>query len=174
MRCQDKHHARYSIISLCSAGAELDAKLRAPLDCFADFNKEVAEKVLKTQMQYYTTKRHVDISGQVYNKTAIYYEPQVVDKIIDWNIVVAEGADTPVFRQMHDEMLKYLFDAGAINVELLLENSSAPFAKLLAQVRAAQQQMQQGQMAGAQQQMEGVDMGQIQADPNSLKMVQVI
>ena len=142
-------------------------------DCFADFNKEVAEKVLKTQMQYYTTKRHVDISGQVYNKTAIYYEPQVVDKIIDWNIVVAEGADTPVFRQMHDEMLKYLFDAGAINVELLLENSSAPFAKkLLAQVRAAQQQMQQGQMAGAQQQMEGVDMSQIQADPNSLKMVQ--
>lgn len=142
-------------------------------DCFADFNKEVAEKVLKTQMQYYTTKRHVDISGQVYNKTAIYYEPQVVDKIIDWNIVVAEGADTPVFRQMHDEMLKYLFDAGAINVELLLENSSAPFAKkLLAQVRTAQQQMQQGQMAGAQQQMEGVDMSQIQADPNSLKMVQ--
>jgi hypothetical protein len=142
-------------------------------DCFADFNKEVAEKVLKTQMQYYTTKRHVDISGQIYNKTAIYYEPQVVDKIIDWNIVVAEGADTPVFRQMHDEMLKYLFDAGAINVELLLENSSAPFAKkLLAQVRTAQQQMQQGQMAGAQQQMEGVDMSQIQADPNSLKMVQ--
>lgn len=142
-------------------------------DCFADFNKEVAEKVLKTQMQYYTTKRHVDISGQTYNKTARYYEPQVVDKIIDWNIVVAEGADTPVFRQMHDEMLKYLFDAGAINVELLLENSSAPFAKkLLAQVRAAQQQMQQGQVAGAQQQMEGVDMSQIQADPNSLKMVQ--
>ncbi len=142
-------------------------------DCFSDFNKEVAEKVLKTQMQYYTTKRHVDISGQIYNKTAIYYEPQVVDKIIDWNVVVAEGADTPVFRQMHDEMLKYLFDAGAINVELLLENSSAPFAKkLLAQVRAAQQQMQQGQLGGAMQQMEGVDMGQIQADPNSLKMVQ--
>lgn len=142
-------------------------------DCFSDFNKEVSEKVLKTQMQYYTTKRHVDISGQIYDKTAIYYEPQVVEKIIDWNVVVTEGVDTPVFRQMHDEMLKYLFDAGAINVELLLENSSAPFAKkLLAQVRAAQQQMQQGQMGGAEQQMAGVDMGQIQADPNSLKMVQ--
>ena len=142
-------------------------------DCFSDFNREVGEKVLKTQMQYYNTKRHVDISGQVYNKTAIYYDPNVVDKIVDWNVVVAEGADTPVFRQLHDEMLKYLFEAGAINVELLLENSSAPFAKkLLAQVRAAQQQMQQGQMGGAQQQMEGVDMGQIQADPNSLRMVQ--
>lgn len=142
-------------------------------DCFADFNKEVAEKVLKTQMQYYSTRRHVDISGQVYDKTAIYYEPTVVDKIIDWNVVVAEGTDTPVFRQLHDDMLKYLFEAGAINAEMLLENSSAPFGKkLLAQIRAAKQQMQQGQMGVAQQGMENIDISQMQTDPNSLEMVQ--
>lgn len=142
-------------------------------DCFADFNKEVAEKVLKTQMQYYSTRRHVDISGQVYDKTAIYYEPKVVDKIIDWNVVVAEGTDTPVFRQLHDDMLKYLFEAGAINAEMLLENSSAPFGKkLLAQIRAAKQQMQQGQMGIAQQGMENIDISQMQTDPNSLEMVQ--
>lgn len=142
-------------------------------DCFADFNKAVAEKVLQTQMQYYATRRHVDISGQVYNKTAVYYEPQIVDKIVDWNVVVTEGVDTPVFRQMHDELLKYLFDAGAINVELLLENTSAPFAKkLLAQVRMAQQQMDNGQSAQAAQGMENIDLSQMQTDPNSLKMVQ--
>lgn len=142
-------------------------------DCFADFNKEVAEKVLKTQMQYYSTRRHVDISGQVYNKTAIYYEPEVVEKIIDWNVVVAEGTDTPVFRQLHDDMLKYLFEGGAINAEMLLENSSAPFSKkLLAQIRAAKQQMQQGQMAGAAQEVENMDLSQMQTDPNSLEMVQ--
>lgn len=142
-------------------------------DCFADFNKEVAEKVLKTQMQYYSTRRHVDISGQVYDKTAIYYEPKVVDKIVDWNVVVAEGTDTPVFRQLHDDMLKYLFEAGAINAEMLLENSSAPFGKkLLAQIRAAKQQMQQGQMGVAQQGMENIDISQMQTDPNSLEMVQ--
>ncbi len=142
-------------------------------NCFSDFNKALAEKVLQVQMQYYATRRHVDISGQAYDKTAIYYEPQVADKIIDWNVVVTEGADTPVFRQLSDELLKYLFDAKAISVEMLLENTSAPFAKkLLAQVRSAQQQAQQGQMGAAAQQMDGLDLGQLNSDPDSLAMVQ--
>lgn len=141
-------------------------------DCFADFNKAVSEKVLQTQMQYYATRRHVDISGKAYDKTAVFYEPQVIDKIVDWNVVVAEGADTPVFRQLHDELLKYLFEAGAINVEMLLENTSAPFAKkLLAQVRTATQQAQAGQMGQAAQGMEDIDLSQIENDPNSLEMV---
>lgn len=142
-------------------------------DCFADFNKEVAEKTLQTQMQYYTTKRHVDISGQTYDQTATYYDPLVVDKIVDWNVVVTEGTDTPIFRQMHDELLKYLFDAGAINVELLLENTSAPQAKkLLAQVRAAKEQMENGQMQQAAQGMQNMDLSQLGTDPASLAAVQ--
>lgn len=142
-------------------------------NCFSDFNQEVATKVLQTQMQYYTTRKYVDISGKAYDQTAVYYEPQVVDKIVDWNIVISEGVDTPVFRQLSDELLKYLFEAKAINVELLLENSSAPFAKrLLAQVRAAQQQAKQGQMQGAATGLEGMDLSQLQSDPQSLKMVQ--
>ncbi len=141
-------------------------------DCFSDFNEAVATKVLMTQMQYYTTKRHVDISGKAYDKTAIYYEPEVIDKIVDWNVVISEGADTPVFRQLHDELLKYLFEAGAINAEMLLENSSAPFAKkLLAQVRSARQQAEQGNMGAAAQGLGDIDLTQMQTDPNSLEMV---
>jgi hypothetical protein len=114
-------------------------------------------------MQYYTTKRHVDISGQTYNDTAIYYDPNVIDKIVDWNVVVTEATDTPVFRQFSDDMLWRLFEAKAINVELLLENTSAPFAqKLLAQIRSAQQQMQEGQQAMAQQQMGNLDLQALQ------------
>lgn len=132
-------------------------------ECFREFNAQVAEKTLRTQMQYYTTKRHVDISGQVYNETAIYYDPAVIDKIVDWNVVVTEATDTPVFRQLADDMLWKLFEAKAINVELLLENSSAPFAqKLLAQVRSAQQQMQEGQQAMAQQTMGDMDLQALQ------------
>lgn len=132
-------------------------------ECFREFNAQVAEKTLRTQMQYYTTKRHVDIAGQVYNETAIYYDPAVIDKIVDWNVVVTEATDTPVFRQLADDMLWKLFEAKAINVELLLENSSAPFAqKLLAQVRSAQQQMQEGQQAMAQQTMGGMDLQALQ------------
>jgi hypothetical protein len=134
-------------------------------ECFREFNASVSEKVLHTQMQYYTTRRHVDISGQVYNKTAIYYDPDVIDKIVDWNVVVTEATDTPVFRQLADDMLWKLFEAKAINVEMLLENSSAPFAqKLLAEVRAAQQQMEQGQQAMAQQTMGGIDLGALQQE----------
>lgn len=132
-------------------------------ECFREFNAQVAEKTLRTQMQYYTTKRHVDISGQVYDQTAVYYDPSVVNKIIDWNVVVTEATDTPVFRQLADDLLWKLFEAKAINVELLLENSSAPFAqKLLAQVRSAQQQMQNGEQALAQQTMGGLDLQALQ------------
>lgn len=132
-------------------------------ECFREFNAQVAEKTLRTQMQYYTTKRHVDISGQVYDQTAVYYDPSVVNKIIDWNVVVTEATDTPVFRQLADDLLWKLFEAKAINVELLLENSSAPFAqKLLAQVRSAQQQMQNGEQAMAQQTMGGLDLQALQ------------
>ena len=60
-------------------------------------------------------------------------------------------------------MLWKLFEAKAINVEMLLENTSAPFAqKLLAQVRSAQQQMQQGDAQMAQAQMQGVDLSTLQ------------
>jgi hypothetical protein len=132
-------------------------------ECFREFNAQVAEKTLRTQMQYYHTRRHVDISGQVYDQTAIYYEPEVVDKIIDWNVVVTEATDTPVFRQLADDMLWKLFEAKAINIELLLENTSAPFAqKLLAQVRSAQQQAQQGQMGQAQAALGGMDLQALQ------------
>lgn len=144
-------------------------------ECFKDFNQQVCEKVLATQMQYYTTKRHVDTSGQTYNKEAIYYEPKMVEKIVDWNIVITEATDTPVFRQLGDDLLKYLFEAGAINVEMLLENSSAPFAqKLLAQVRSAQQQAQQGDIQGAAQQLGNMDMSEIQANPMSLQALQTL
>lgn len=144
-------------------------------ECFKDFNQQVCEKVLATQMQYYTTKRHVDTSGQTYNKEAIYYEPKMVEKIVDWNIIITEATDTPVFRQLGDDLLKYLFEAGAINVEMLLENSSAPFAqKLLAQVRSAQQQAQAGDIQGAAQQLGNMDMSGIQANPMSLQALQTL
>ena len=142
-------------------------------NCFGDFTRELSEKVLQTQMQYYNTRRHVDISGKAFDKTAIYYEPQVVDKIVDWNVVISEGVDTPVFRQLSDELLKYLFEMKAIGVEMLLENSSAPFAKkLLAQVRTAQNQAESGQMGNAAQGLSEMDLSQLQSDPQSLAAVQ--
>ena len=78
----------------------------------------------------------------------------MVEKLIEWNVVVADSTDTPVYRQINEDFLRYLFDSHAINVEMLLENSSIPFSqKLLAQLRSAQDQMEAGQGAQAAQQL---------------------
>lgn len=114
-------------------------------DCFKEFNTQIAEKSLQVIMQYYTSRRHIKISGKSYSHTAKYYEPEMVKKIIDWSVVIADSTDTPVFRQVSDDFLKYLFESHAINVEMLLENSSMPFAqKLLAQIRSAKEAAEQG------------------------------
>lgn len=115
-------------------------------DRLTKYSQYVCEKILRVAMQYYTTRRLVNINGQAYNDAAAYYEPQMIEKLIDWNVVVAESADTPVFRQLNEDMLRYLFESQAINVEMMLENSSMPFAqKLLAQIRSAREQLDAGQ-----------------------------
>lgn len=123
-------------------------------DRMSKYSQFVSEKVLRVAMQYYTTRRLVNINGKSYNEAATYYEPQMIEKLVDWNVVVADSADTPVYRQINEDFLRYLFDSQAINVEMMLENSSMPFAqKLLAQLRAAREQMNQGQGVAAAQQL---------------------
>jgi hypothetical protein len=120
----------------------------------AKYSQFVSEKVLRVAMQYYTTRRLVNINGKSYNEAATYYEPQMIEKLVDWNVVVADSADTPVYRQINEDFLRYLFESQAINVEMMLENSSMPFAqKLLAQLRSAREQMEQGQGGAAAQQL---------------------
>lgn len=82
-------------------------------------------------MQYYTDRRHIDISGDAYTDTAKYYDPLMARKIIDFNLVVTQSTDTPVFRAATDDMLMQLFQAGAIPLELFLDNTSMPFAEKL-------------------------------------------
>lgn len=114
-------------------------------DRMKKYSEYMCEKILRVQMQYYTSRRLVSISGESYSEAAAYYEPQMIEKIVDWNIIVADSTDTPVYRQINEDFLRYLFESQAIDVELMLENSSMPFAqKLLAQIRTARSQMEAG------------------------------
>lgn len=125
-------------------------------DRMKKYSEYMCEKILRVQMQYYTTRRLVNISGQSYNAAAAYYEPQMVEKILDWNIVIADSTDTPVYRQINEDFLRYLFESQAISVEMMLENSSIPFAqKLLAQLRSARDQMESGQATAASAELAG-------------------
>lgn len=141
-------------------------------ECFSLYCKERDEKLLKVIMQYTDERRYIEINGKGYDEAARFYEPEMVRKILSWNLVVTRSTDTPVFRQMSDDLLFELLKAGQIPLEVFLSNSSAlPFAdKLLADMKALKEQAA-GQMnpellAQVQQQA-----GQ-NADPRAMEMMQ--
>lgn len=110
--------------------------------CFNLFCKARDEKLLKVIMQYTDERRYIDLNGRAYDRAARYYEPEMVRKIIDFNLTVKKSNDTPVYRQMADELLLELLKAGQIPLEIFLSNtSSLPFAdKLLADMKALKEQ----------------------------------
>lgn len=119
-------------------------------DCFSKFMTKLSEKLLKVLMQYYTTPRYVDINGKAYDDVAKMYQPKAAENIIDFNMVVTTTKDTPVFRQMQDDLLLNLLNSGQITLDLFLDNSSMPFAKKLsAQVKNLRESQQNGQMDAA-------------------------
>lgn len=116
-------------------------------DAFKAFKQDRDEKLLKVLMQYYTDRRHVDISGRAYTDTARFYDPRMAEKIVDFNLVVTQSTDTPVFRAAMDDMLLQLFQTGAIPLEMFLDNTSMPFAeKLKSDLQQLKEQAQQGQL----------------------------
>lgn len=105
------------------------------------------EKLLKVLMQFYPDRRYVDISGDAYKDVAKFYDPQMASKIIDFNLVVSQSNNTPVYRQLADEALMKFLETGLIPFEVYIDNSAMPFAeKLKADLRqvkeSAAEQMQ--------------------------------
>jgi hypothetical protein len=116
-------------------------------DCYNKFMSKLSEKLLKVLMQYYTTPRYVDINGKAYDDIAKTYQPIAAEKVVDFNMVVTTTRDTPVFRQLQDDLLLSLLNSGQITLDLFLDNSSLPFAKKLsAQVKNLQESQQNGQL----------------------------
>lgn len=78
------------------------------------FCEERDEKLLKVLMQFYTTRRYVDINGKSVSELAKYYEPEMARKIVDFNLTTSKSTDTPVFRQLTDDLLMKLLESGRI------------------------------------------------------------
>ena len=107
-------------------------------------------KIVKLIQQYYTEPRYVNPAG---SHEPILYNPSEV-RNAEFELSIGESTQTPAFRTVMDNMLMQLFEAGALTVEELLENSSMPFAdKLLQSIRsrmdAARQTGQLPDMAAA-------------------------
>ena len=137
---------------------------------YAGFKQKRDNKIIKTITQYYEDKRFLAIAGRTYTESARLYDPEKV-KDIDFELVVTQSQDTPVYRQLTDDMLMKMFEGQVIDVEMFLENTSMPFAdKLLDSIRKRKEQMQNGQQGELSPEM----MGQVNggANPEAMAMIE--
>lgn len=142
---------------------------------FENFNmfcEQRDEKLLKVLMQFYTSRRYVDINGKSVSELAKYYEPEMAQKIVDFNLTTSKSTDTPVFRQMTDDLLMRLLESGRIPLEIFLNNCSIPGAeKIQAEIKTFNEQAAVGQIDPAK-------LAQLQqaaqqnADPKAMAMLQ--
>lgn len=138
---------------------------------FENFLQQRDRKVLKLITQYYDEKRYMAINGRAINEQSKIYDPDLA-KDIDFDIVVTQGSDTPVYRQLIDNTLLQLLQGQLIDLEMYLEQTSLPFAdKLLQAVRQRREMAEQGQMPG---QMPQELLSQVQqgSNPKAMELLQ--
>jgi hypothetical protein len=117
--------------------------LKEYLEFFAFFKEQRDLKALKVLRQYYNDKRYFASSGVSADAEKMVYDPEKV-RNLEIELKVAPSMDTPVYRQIIDDMLFQLLQAQMIDISMFLENSSLPFAdRLLEQIKQKQQEMMQ-------------------------------
>lgn len=120
--------------------------LKEYMEFFAYFKEKRDLKALKTLRQYYNEKRYFASGGIISDPEKMTYDPERV-RNLEVELKVSPSTDTPVYRQIIDDLLFQLLQAGMIGLDMFLENSSLPFAdRMLEQLRQRQQQMQQSGM----------------------------
>lgn len=143
------------------------------LDYMNTFNSFLARrnyKMLKIITQYYKEERYLSINGRTLSEDSRLYRPSMV-KGIDFDIVISEGKNTPVYKQIIDDTLFQMLNAQFIDVEMYLEHVSLPFADaLLADIRQKKEKLAQGEVG----QLDPSMMQQVQqnADPKAMELAQ--
>lgn len=114
---------------------------------FTGFTEDVAVKKVKLIQQFYDEKRIVNIAGKNYVGVKEYDPEKARD--IQFDLSIKESASTPVHRMVANDMLMEFWKAGAITIEMLLENGDFPFAdQLLQSIGSYKEQMTQAQQGG--------------------------
>lgn len=120
---------------------------------FSSFIIDCAYKDIKNIQQFYDTKRTLNIVG--FSAKTIVYDPNKI-KDIEFDVNIVEGAASPVYRALSNDMLMEMWRGGQIGIEQLLEVGDFPFAdKLLQSIRVQKDKaMEEQQQAQLQQQMQ--------------------
>lgn len=143
------------------------------MDTFTYFLKQRDTKLLKVIHQYYDEKRMLLVGNTSYAAVAREWNPDKVADL-DTEVEISQTIDTPVFRQVTDEILLDMMKNQLIDIETYLEHSNMPFAKSLLDTikkkQAAMQGAMQGQMQGDLPQQAGEQPANV--DPKVMEMAQ--
>lgn len=131
---------------------------------FSFYQRKRDEKILKLILQYYKEERYFAIAGEK-DSAKLFTPDKVAGKLYDLNI--AQGIDTPVYKQMIDDTLFKLLEMQMIDAEIFLENTSLPFAhNILESIKQKKEQIQKGEMPTGE-----MPLGQQQANPQAMQMI---
>lgn len=109
---------------------------------FENFFKNVAERKLKTILQYYDVHRYEQIAGKL-DDTVLYTINLNNTNHVEYDLSVTPSTETPVYRMVANDMLLEFWRQGAIKLRDALELSSFPFKDKLIQKIDAQEVQQQ-------------------------------
>jgi len=139
--------------------------LKPILESFNTFRKDRNEKVLKTIQQFYNEKMWMAVNGQGTATDVMQYDPDMV-RDVEFSLVIAQGADSPVYRGIIDEQLKEFLMAGLIDFPTYLQSTSLPFAEtLMESIKKGPEQQQQA--------IQGLQADpSLQADPNAMRLME--
>lgn len=117
------------------------------MDAFASAQRRRDMKLLKTIQQYYDKPVMIAITGKGSSRTSERYDPSRL-KDIDFDMVIGSSVDTPVYRSLWDDKLLEFVMSGLLDMEIALENSSAPGAAgLLESIRNRKKEAEQNPQA---------------------------
>lgn len=119
--------------------------LKGLFDSMKSFRKKRDTKLMKMVQQFYNSQRYLNIAGSDYSEEAKWYNPEKVQNA-EVDVTIVDGNNTPAYQMLANDFLMQLFQAQAIDVKTMLENSSYPFAtKILEAIKRNEQAMQEQQ-----------------------------
>lgn len=129
--------------------------LKGVFEAYKTFRRRRDTKILKTIQQYYTEERYINLAGKDYSEEAKMYNPKLV-QAADIDLTISEGNSSPAFQMVANDFLMELFRAQAIDVKMMLENTSFPFASRILEALNRKEQEMAEMQAGTP--IEGVPM----------------
>lgn len=124
------------------------ANIRDFMDTFKYYKKKRDIKLMQLVMQFYQEKRNLLTDKRNHGAKTKVFDPDAI-RGVQFDLALAEGPDTPVYRQVIEDVLNNLMMNQLIDLEMYLEHSTLPFAnQLLDTIQRRKQEMAAQQQGG--------------------------